>query len=133
MKTFELQKLKPGDKVFWNDPDNGACSRHIQITKIKILAGGVVHISDNYGEVLECFKWELNMARDNDRFDNYREIRAKYASTDRYGNEIKKGDLIGYNPQNKKVIAKDAWSKWVYENRSAQAYEDTGFDCSYDY
>ena len=67
------------------------------------------------------------------RFDNYREIVAKFDSVDSYGREIKKGDLIGYNPRNKATVCAESWRVWSYENRSAQAYEDTGSDCSYDY
>ena len=70
--------------------------------------------------------------RDSDRFDNYRTIIAKYNSIGFCGHEIKKGDEAGYNPSLQKVRCSACWHKWAAENREAQAYEDTGFDCSYD-
>ena len=70
--------------------------------------------------------------RDNDRFDNYTEITAKYDSTGSCGHEIKKGERIGYNGRLRKTQCAECWRKWAYENLSAQAYEDTGFDCAYD-
>jgi hypothetical protein len=68
-----------------------------------------------------------------DRFDNYRRITAKFNSTTSCGHEVKKGDEIGYNSALKKTVCTACWYNWVAENRQAQAYEDTGSDCAYDY
>jgi hypothetical protein len=57
-----------------------------------------------------------------DRFDNYREIKAKFDSTGACGHAIKKGDRIGWN---KKFGCRcsNCWSKWVAENQEADAIE----------
>lgn len=57
-----------------------------------------------------------------DRFDNYREITAKFDSTGKCGHPIKKGDRIGYN-RNFRPPCAACWSKWVAENREADAIE----------
>ena len=57
-----------------------------------------------------------------DRFDNYREIRAKFDSTGTCGHEIKKGDVIGWN-KTYGCQCKDCWAKWVNENKEADAIE----------
>jgi len=55
----EIDKLQPGDEVFWNDPDAGACSRPYTIGTIKIK-GTIVSITDVSGDTLECFGHELS-------------------------------------------------------------------------
>ena len=57
-----------------------------------------------------------------DRFSNYREITAKFDSTGKCGHPIKKGDRIGYN-KNHGCHCSSCWSKWVAENREADAIE----------
>ena len=58
-----------------------------------------------------------------DRFNNFREIVARFASTGKCGHAIKKGDVIGWNPRTKSVYCTDCWAKWVAENREADAIE----------
>jgi hypothetical protein len=48
-----MKKLKKGDKVYWNDPDEGACSRFYLIKNITIRPD-LVRIEDEDGSVLEC-------------------------------------------------------------------------------
>lgn len=57
-----------------------------------------------------------------DRFENYRQITAKFDSTGKCGHPIKKGDVIGYN-RNHGCHCSSCWSKWVAENREADAIE----------
>jgi hypothetical protein len=57
-----------------------------------------------------------------DRFDNYREIIAKFDSTGLCGHPIKKGDRIGYN-RNHGCRCSSCWSSWVAENREADMIE----------
>jgi hypothetical protein len=57
-----------------------------------------------------------------DRFDNYREITAKFDSVGKCGHPIKKGDRIGYN-RNFRPPCAACWAKWVTENREADAIE----------
>lgn len=59
----------------------------------------------------------------NDRFDNYREIKAKFNSIGDCGHAIKKEEIIGYNPRNKKTQCPNCWSRWVAENKEADAIE----------
>lgn len=61
------------------------------------------------------------------RFDDYREITAKFASTGKCGHEIRKGDRIGYNRQDGCYCA-GCWRTWVAENRAAD--EDERFYAS---
>lgn len=63
--TFEeAKKLQPGDEVFWNDPDEGACSRYLQIQTIDVHPDNgdltVVYIMEVDGSVVECFARELS-------------------------------------------------------------------------
>lgn len=68
MTPSQIEKLKPGDRVFWNDPDDGACSREYKIKRIKYrLEPGerpcgdeIVSIEDEDGSCLECFASELD-------------------------------------------------------------------------
>jgi hypothetical protein len=58
-----------------------------------------------------------------DRFDNYREIDARFASTGTCGHAISKGDRIGWHPTIKKTQCTACWSRWVAENAEADALE----------
>ena len=58
-----------------------------------------------------------------DRFDNYREIDARFASTGSCGHEISKGDRIGWNPRLKKTYCTACWQRWVVENAEADMLE----------
>ena len=58
-----------------------------------------------------------------DRFDNYREIDARFASTGTCGHEIAKGDRIGWHPHLKKTQCAACWARWVAENAEADAIE----------
>ena len=68
------------------------------------------------------------------RFDNFRQIQAKFPSTGVCGHEIKKGDTIGWYKRHgvSQAYCAECWTKWVAENRAAEAYERTGSDCAYD-
>ena len=62
--TFEEAKqLRPGDKVYWNDPDNSACSRYLTIKTINVYPDEgpvtVVSIMEPDGDVVVCFLKEL--------------------------------------------------------------------------
>ena len=58
-----------------------------------------------------------------DRYDNYAEISARFASTGTCGHEIKKGDRIGWYPSLKKTQCAACWTAWVAENYEADRYE----------
>lgn len=62
MTLRQVRKLRNGDEVFWNDPDEGKCSKTITIQTIEIH-GEVIRITGNdtqgYTE-LECFPRELS-------------------------------------------------------------------------
>jgi hypothetical protein len=59
MKIQDAKKLAPGDEVYWNDPDEGICSRFYIISKIEI-EGNVISITSDDGNYLDCFVWELS-------------------------------------------------------------------------
>ena len=64
--------------------------------------------------------------RDNrgaDRFYNYREIDARFASTGTCGHPISKGDRIGWHPKLKKTQCAVCWTRWVAENAEADMLE----------
>ena len=62
-----------------------------------------------------------------DRFDNYREIEARFASTGSCGHEINKGDRIGWQPKLKKTQCAACWQRWVAENAEADMLERGGW------
>jgi hypothetical protein len=61
------------------------------------------------------------------RFDDFREITAKFDSTATCGHAAKAGDRIGYagkrGYRQPEICCADCWSKWCDENREAAAYE----------
>jgi hypothetical protein len=62
-------------------------------------------------------------SRTADRFDNYREIDARFASTGTCGHAISKGDRIGWHPSLKKTQCASCWSRWCAENAEADMLE----------
>jgi hypothetical protein len=60
MNLSEIQQLKVGDKVWWNDPDDGLCSRWYEIAEIEIV-GDIVSIIEPDGTHLSCFFEELSL------------------------------------------------------------------------
>ena len=58
-----------------------------------------------------------------DRFYNYREIDARFASTGTCGHAISKGDRIGWHPRLKKTQCAGCWQRWVAENAEADTLE----------
>ena len=58
-----------------------------------------------------------------DRFDNYRQIAAKFASTGTCGHAIKKGETIGYSRLHGTRCAA-CWSQWAGENAAAAQDEE---------
>lgn len=62
MTITEVKKLKAGDEVRWNDPDNGLCSKTIKIATIKVRPcfDFTVIITGDDGSYLECFAFELS-------------------------------------------------------------------------
>ena len=76
---------------------------------------------------------DTTMQNDSDRFDNYRDIDARFNSTGSCGHAIKKGQAIGYNPRNKRTQCAECWRVWQLENANAAGYEQYGSDCLFDY
>lgn len=58
MNLKQVKQLKRGDKVFWEDPDNGLTSRIYTIKTIRI-GGVIIFIEDKTGDCLECEAHEL--------------------------------------------------------------------------
>lgn len=59
MRIDQVKKLHQGDEVFWNDPDEGLCSRTLKIHSIELRFPNVVKIEEVDGSVVECFAREL--------------------------------------------------------------------------
>jgi len=63
MTYKEAKRLRPGDKVYWNDPDNGTCSRYLTIKSINVYQDNgldtTVSIMEPDGDVVVCFLKEL--------------------------------------------------------------------------
>jgi hypothetical protein len=59
MKIQQAKQLQFGDEVYWNDPDNGLCSRSITIREVRIV-GNMLCIYGVDGYYLECFPKELS-------------------------------------------------------------------------
>lgn len=58
------------------------------------------------------------------RFDDYREITAKYDGTAcNDAHAVHKGDRIGYAPRFRKVVCAACWRRWQAENAEADAIE----------
>ena len=56
------------------------------------------------------------------RFDNYREIVARFSSTGACGHSIVQGDVIGYH-RTHGAMCEDCWESWTAENREADRSE----------
>ena len=57
MKLSEARQIKPGDKVFWNDPSK-TCSRIYDVKYVEI-ENNIILIEEPDGSVLECYAKEL--------------------------------------------------------------------------
>ncbi len=61
MMLSQIRKLRPGDEVFWNDPDGGKCSRVYKVQSIEMrVSVCTVIIVDVDGSTVECFAGELS-------------------------------------------------------------------------
>ena len=58
MRIFEIKKLHQGDQVYWEDPDEGSCSRLLAIQTIEVN-GNIVTIMEPDGSVVEAYAREL--------------------------------------------------------------------------
>lgn len=61
MTTKDARKLKAGDKVFWNDPHEGTCSKKMVISSIEVLSDGFVSLCCGRDGHIECFAQELDL------------------------------------------------------------------------
>lgn len=61
MIAEDIKRLRPGDQVYWLDPDGGICSRTITIQAWSWIDedDGAIRIVDVDGDTLECFITEL--------------------------------------------------------------------------
>jgi len=63
MTTAEVKALKPGDNVYWQDPDDGLCSRTLTIRTIDASRDDFVVIEDTEGDELWATPAELRSMR----------------------------------------------------------------------
>jgi hypothetical protein len=63
MTVEQIRQLRPGDEVFWNDPDQGLCSRTVKVSAIEIYneedGDCSMLITSPDGDDLACFASEL--------------------------------------------------------------------------
>lgn len=59
MRIDKAKKLRPGDEVFWNDPDEGLCSRTLKIHSIEFVPPNVFKIEEVDGSYVEVYAKEL--------------------------------------------------------------------------
>lgn len=60
MNKKQLKQLGTGDEVFWTDPAEGTCSKHITIQTINLEHYPIVQITGKDGSDLECYAKELS-------------------------------------------------------------------------
>lgn len=58
-----------------------------------------------------------------DRFRDFREIRAQFASRGACGHSIVVGDAVGWNPRARRVVCAACWLRWQQENAVTSAVE----------
>ena len=63
------------------------------------------------------------------RFEDYREIEARFDSAGTCGHTIKRGDPIGYAPRYRQTQCAACWARWVAENREADLIEQGSMSC----
>jgi hypothetical protein len=68
-------------------------------------------------------------SRGQNRFENYREITAKFDSKGSCGHAIKRGDVIGWHKTHG-AKCPDCWSTWSAENAAA-AQDEAMYAASY--
>lgn len=59
MRISDVKKLHSGDEVFWNDPDEGLCSRMLKIHSIEFVPPNVFKIEEVDGSCVEVYAREL--------------------------------------------------------------------------
>lgn len=60
MKIGDVKNLKPGDRVYWNDPDDGIRSGVKEIKTIKVERDRWITIETSTGATFECIPSELS-------------------------------------------------------------------------
>lgn len=65
MRICEIKKLRPGHRVWWQDPDRGICSRYYTIRTIR-YQGGIVQLESRDDSYLECLARELTRLKPNE-------------------------------------------------------------------
>lgn len=58
-----IMSLSQGDRVWWDDPDDGLCSREYKIQSV-VVSGEEVRIMDADGSTLVCPPWEIRRNTD---------------------------------------------------------------------
>lgn len=66
MNLSAIKAMRPGDRVKWNDPDAGACSKVIVLTCTPyVVSPEMVRLHSNDGGFLECPPRELELLHQN--------------------------------------------------------------------
>lgn len=68
MKITDVKNLKAGDRVYWNDPDDGICSGVVKIKNITIKNDKWIDIETEGGREIECIPSEISLSNNNEYF-----------------------------------------------------------------
>lgn len=60
MKIDDVKKLGPGDRVYWNDPDDGIGSGIVTIKTITVKQDRFINIETESGREIECYPSEIS-------------------------------------------------------------------------
>lgn len=71
MKMSLIKTYHKGDEIWWEDPDNGECSRYFKIKNISVK-GNVVSIDAEDGDCIEGFAREFHASKPPRKF--YRSV-----------------------------------------------------------
>jgi len=63
MTIDEAERLKRGDVVIWNDPDDGICTKAITVSRVTVIGDTVCLVDRDSGDCIECFAGELEFDR----------------------------------------------------------------------
>lgn len=68
MKITDVKNLKAGDKVYYNDPDDGIRSGVVTIKTISIVRDRWITIENENGFKIECIPSEISLSNNNEYF-----------------------------------------------------------------
>ncbi|RPJ59095.1 MAG: hypothetical protein EHM12_07225 [Dehalococcoidia bacterium] len=65
-ENVPIWNLQNGDEIYWNDPDEGRCSRMLRVKNFEFRGDDVISIEDITGAVVEGFMNEFDAGPETD-------------------------------------------------------------------